>query len=305
MELQEGTVAPDGAASTEAAEVVGAPGPEGIAGETPASQPTGINPAWEPLREAIGDEFFQGVALPILSDMDKSAHTRITNLNAQLKGYEGYKPFVEQGLSPDEINRMVKLNDWLSTDPQGFYNEMGTHFNFASQAEEEEPEGLDAFGAGQENAAEIPPHIQAQLDQFREFQEQQVAAQEQQAQQEAYQAEFDSEMSRLETEMTEFLRTNPTFTVGDRAELTRIQLELTRELSEQGINRTATVAEAAAKLTERAAYYAGRGGQQAPNTFPTTSGGSVQQKPVDTSKMSKQEITDYTASILTAAAAQQ
>ena len=161
MEPQEGTGVPAEVVSTETAAVESAPGPGSTAGATPAPQSTGFNPAWEPLREAIGEDFFNTHAMPVLKGMDESAHTRITNLNNELKSFEGFKPFVEQGLTPQAIQQSMELAQLIEANPQQVYDFLGQHLGVAR--EEEEPEGLEQFGAGQDGAMQLP---QAVLDQL-------------------------------------------------------------------------------------------------------------------------------------------
>lgn len=303
METQDGTVAPDTTAPT--GEVVdgGAPGPDATAGETPAQQPTGINPAWEPLREAIGDDFFNTHAMPILKGMDESAHSRITSLNTQLKGYEPYQPFVDQGVSPDDLQMAMQLRQLVETDPSGFYNMLGQHLGLS----QEQQETLEEFGAGQDNAAEVPPHVMARLEQAEQFQQQFMAYAQQQQQEQAQAQLIEQEGTKLDQEMSTFLQRNPTFTEDDKPELFRAQYELTMKLQNQGLNRMATLEEAAAEVTRRASYYNQRfgGGGGAPSPLPTTTGGNIPGQQPDVSKMSKQDFESLIANDLFAAKAQQ
>lgn len=299
MDGLEGTEAIDNAASTEAVESVGAPGPEATAGETPAQQPTGINPAWLPLRDAIGEDFFEQHAHPILKGMDESANTRITNLNAELKNYEGFKPFIERGVTPDLLEQAMGLVQLVESDPQGFYNTLG---QYLGQGAEGEQESLEEFGDGQENTADLPPHVQQQLEQALQFQQQFIQQQQQQQQEAAYQQQVEEEGQLLDREMSEFLQKNPSFTEEDKADLFRIQFDLSNSLAQRGIQRIATLDEAAQVLREQHARYARRfGGNGAPQTLPTTTGGNIPGQQPDVKKMSNQDFMNLIANDIAAA----
>ena len=303
MEMSDGTVAPEEASPTGDVFDGGAPGPDAAAGETPAPQSTGINPAWEPLREAIGEDFFQTHAMPILKGMDESAHTRITNLNTQLKGFDGYKPFVEQGISPDDLQMAMQLRQLVETDAEGFYRMLGTHLGLDQQ----EQDSLDNYGADQDGVGEVPPHILARLEQQENFQRQIIEQAQQQVIEQQQAQAIEQEGAALDAEMSTFLKNNPTFTEEDKGELFRAQYELTMRLQNQGLNRLATLDEAAAEVTQRANYYNQRFGRGAgaPNTLPTTAGGNIPAQQPNAAKMSKQDFQDLIANDLFAAKANQ
>ena len=301
MEPQEGTGVPAEVVSTETAAVESAPGPDATAGATPAPQSTGFNPAWEPLREAIGEDFFNTHAMPVLKGMDESAHTRITNLNNELKSFEGFKPFVEQGLTPQAIQQSMELAQLIEANPQQVYDFLGQHLGVAPV--EEEPEGLEQFGAGQDGAMQLPQAVLDQLAASQQFQQEYMA--EQQRQQEMQQqAQWEAEATReLDQQMSTFLQRNPTFTEADKGELFRAQYDLLKRLEAQGINRMPTLDEAAAELQQRAAYFTQRfgAGNGAPSPLPTTTGGDIPGQQPNVAKMSKSDLNDLVAQTLATA----
>jgi hypothetical protein len=260
------------------------PGPSTDAGETPADN--GFNPAWGGLREAIGEDYFETHARPLLSDMDRNANSRITSLNAQLKGYEGYKPFIDQGADPDSLSTAMQVMQYIERDPQAFYEQMGERLGLTRQ----DVADLDSFADGdqdQQDEAELPPHLQAQFTQMQQFQEQQM----QQQQEQQFQQAIEAEGINLDQEMDAFLTANPTWTQADKGEIFKLQYEITRDLAERGIYRHATVGEAANLLQQRISSYQSRfSGRGAPSTLPTSAGGNVQpgQEP-NTGSMSKQD----------------
>ena len=301
MEPQEGTGVLAEVVSTETAAVESAPGPEATAGATPASEPAGINPAWEPIREVLGDDLFNVNVRPHLQKMDESAHTRITNLNNELKGFEGFKPFVEQGLTPQAIQQSMELAQLIEANPQQVYDFLGQHLGVAPA--EEEPEGLEQFGAGQDGAMQLPQAVLDQLAASQQFQQEYMA--EQQRQQEMQQqAQWEAEATQqLDQKMSTFLQKNPTFTEADKGELFRAQYDLLKRLEAQGINRMPTLDEAAAELQQRAAYFTQRfgAGNGAPSPLPTTTGGDIPGQQPNVAKMSKSDLNDLVAQTLATA----
>ena len=301
MEPQEGTGVPAEVVSTETAAVESAPGPDATAGATPAPQSTGFNPAWEPLREAIGEDFFNTHAMPVLKGMDESAHTRITNLNNELKSFEGFKPFVEQGLTPQAIQQSMELAQLIEANPQQVYDFLGQHLGVAPV--EEEPEGLEQFGAGQDGAMQLPQAVLDQLAASQQFQQQYYAEQQERAQMEQ-QAQWEAEATQqLDQQMSTFLQRNPTFTEADKGELFRAQYDLLKRLEAQGINRMPTLDEAAEELQQRAAYFTQRfgAGNGAPSPLPTTTGGDIPGQQPNVAKMSKSDLNDLVAQTLATA----
>lgn len=282
------------------AEVVDAiPGPDPVAGETPAA-PTGINPAWTGLRDAIGEDHFATFAQPLLQEMDHNAHTRITNLNAQLKSFEGFQQFIDQELTPDDLTHALALVQMIGDDPKAFYEQLGQHLGITA---EEPEEGLEQFGAGQDDTLQIPPALQQQLNDMQKFQNDWIAqqqAQQEQQQQEELQAEAEKQ---FEQEMSDFLEKNPAWTEQDRDFLNEARARLTQALQARGLNRIASLEEAAADVQKQYAAVKARFGvtSGAPTTLPTTAGGDVQTGKPDVTKMSRSDFETLIANDIRAA----
>ena len=252
------------------------PGPEDPSVATPATE---INPAWIGLRDAIGEDHFETFARPILSEMDQNAHKRITSLNSELKQFEGYKPFVEQGLDSGYVTQAVQIAQMLENEPERLYEFLTQHLGKNVEAESESEEEASVEG-------DIPPEVQAQLDQLKKFQE----AQQQAEQEREFQKQVEEMTAQIEQETKEYIANNPTWTEKDIPELDAIRHQLSRELMDKGMNRIATLDEAAAVLKERYAAYQSRFGTPAPNTLPTSAGGNVgSSKTFDAKSASKKD----------------
>lgn len=88
--------------------------------DTPA-QETGGNPAWSELRSELDEISFHRIE-PHLKAWDKSANERIASINQQLAPY---KPFIEQGLSPEDMTAAMSLAQMANTNPEQLYTAIG------------------------------------------------------------------------------------------------------------------------------------------------------------------------------------
>ena len=263
-----------------------------------SQQQTGINPAWVPLRDAIGDDFFNAHAKPLLAQMDESANSRITSLGGQLKAFEPYKQLIDDGVSMEDIQTALTAAQLINSDPKGFVEMLNGYIDpeDAQAANLLDPEGEE--GGDQTGQMELPAEIQAQLSQIAQFQQQQAEQQQQQ--------EFEAQVAEADRQILEetnaYISATPHFTESDIPELMSIRSELTRVLQDRGMNRLATLEEAGQVLTERFKSYQGRfGNDSAPRTLAPGAGGAPTPNPVDTAKMSKSETIDLVAARLAAA----
>lgn len=85
-------------------------------GNQPATDSTvsSINPAWNPLLENVPAELHSQIT-PHLSEWDKNFQTKINEVHSQ---YEPWKPIIDQGATPDDVNYALGLLNALSENPQ-------------------------------------------------------------------------------------------------------------------------------------------------------------------------------------------
>jgi hypothetical protein len=121
----------------EGGEVQGEVSPEG------GNEPQG-NPAWGEALSAIPEQFHQ-VLTPHFQKWDQSAQERITTVNEQLKAYEPYKDFVDNGVSAEDLVQGYQLIYQLNQDPQAVYNALKEAYGFSSgePVSEENGEGVE------------------------------------------------------------------------------------------------------------------------------------------------------------------
>jgi hypothetical protein len=142
--------------------------PESVQGEIPdeGNNAPGPNPAWNDVLSILPEQFHP-VVTPKFQEWDNAANTRIESLNSTLKEYEAYKPFVEHGISADELEQGVRLLFEINNNPQGVYEALANAYNLgqsanppvaAGTANNEEPE--TPF-----DAANLPPEVMEKLNQ--------------------------------------------------------------------------------------------------------------------------------------------
>lgn len=108
-------------------------------GDTP-----GPNPAWSDVLNIVPEQFHQQVT-PHFQQWDQAAQQKIEAVNSQLKEFEDYKPFVEHGITSDELEQGVRLLYELNNNPQGIYEALANAYNFggnkSGESEDNEEEG--------------------------------------------------------------------------------------------------------------------------------------------------------------------
>ena len=248
-------------------------------GENPASG----NPAWDDIRSSL-DEFSFGKIEPHLKKFDAEAQKRIENLNSQVKEVSWARELSEQGIDPERVTMALAMAERLDADPKEFYNLIGQHLQEQGLLTPETQEALDNATESEDDAY-IPPHLKAQLEQMQQNQEQMRAYFEQQ-QQEEIQRQADMEVA---SEIEELKASNPNFDDFDVKQILNTALQITQRNAQQGVQRVATLAEAAAEYQQMQQHILSRQGGSAPRTLPVTGGGAPSQAPADPAKMSKQE----------------
>lgn len=116
---------------------------------------TGINPAWNELLSELPSSL-HSVAIPHLQKWDKNYQEGIGKVHSQ---YESYKPFVEQGIDPAQLQYGLQVLDAIQNRPQEVYAAMQQYFG--EQQGEEEEESFEEQGQ-QSEPVDITQHPQFQ-----------------------------------------------------------------------------------------------------------------------------------------------
>lgn len=123
----------------------------------------GLNPAWEPVLSLLPEQF-HSVVTPHFGEWDKQAQQRIEAVNSQIKDYEPYKPFIEHGITSDEVEQGLRLMFEINNNPQNVYNALAEAYKFGQEVTPVTPNG-DGDGDGENPLAQLPPEVMAQLGQ--------------------------------------------------------------------------------------------------------------------------------------------
>lgn len=258
-------------------------GPVETAETTAETESSSVNPAWESVRTKLDPVSFHAIE-DELKKWDKSAESRISSLNQQLKQYN------ELG-SPEQLQTYASIAQKLDTEPETVYNALGEFLRQNGRLPETEQEMQDAVDEQEESDESenpIDPRI-AQLEQQQQQLQQFLAQQEQvKIQQEADQA-LDQEIQELKQQM-------PEFTDDDVKEvLMRAAFQLQ---SGNGNVKLADVAQEYMDKTVNRIRAVPRPGDSAPRLLPTSGGVPQGQQQQSLGKMSRNDVQDFIAASL-------
>lgn len=117
----------------------------------------GHNPAWDEVLGLI-PESLHGAITPHFQKWDSAAQTRIESVNESMKQFDAYKPFVEHGIDPSELEQGLRLMFEINNNPRNVYDALAKAYNYEvkaaieSSGEDEETQLTDdpRFGKLQE-----------------------------------------------------------------------------------------------------------------------------------------------------------
>lgn len=81
--------------------------------EAVASEGTGINPAWNELLSSVPQGLHSQIT-PHLSKWDQNFQSKINEVHSQ---YEGYKPYLDNSIQPDQINYALGILNAIENSP--------------------------------------------------------------------------------------------------------------------------------------------------------------------------------------------
>lgn len=262
-------------------EVVDSSGPVEVTTEQQPAEDSGGNPAWDSLRSKLDPVSFHNIQED-LKNFDKSAESRISSLNQQLKQYN------ELG-SPEQLQNYAAIAQRLDTEPEVIYNALGEFLRQNGRLPETAQEMQDAVDeeeANESNEAPVDPRL-AQLEQ----QTQQM--QEFLAQQEQMRIQQEADIA-LEQEINELKQAHPDFSEEDvREVLMRAAFQL------QSNGKAAKLSDVAQEYVEKTVNRiraVPRPGDSAPRLLPTSGGmpGGQQAKPLG--QLSRNDVQSLIAS---------
>lgn len=163
--------------------------PEVSVATTGPEDSSGINPAWEPIKEKLGDAAFQLIQ-PELAKWDQGVSKRFDTLNQQ------YAPYKELG-TPEELTGYKQIIQQMDSNPEAMYEALGTFLKESGRmpTQEEAQEIADELDDEAEVAKDPRfDELAKGQEQIRQFLEQQQAAE--------IQAKADAELASEIEELT-------------------------------------------------------------------------------------------------------
>lgn len=170
---------------------------------------SGGNPAWTELYGVLPDSLHTVVS-PVLEKWEQGTQQKFQQYAEQVKQYEPYQGFVEQGVAPDQIEQALAMAQLIDSDPKGFMQQMQAFFGGDEQQQPNQQQGQqqsnDNFvGTFDEQPFDIEndprfQQLKQNQDQIAAFLAQQVEA-EQAQQADSY---LDNELNSLSQKYGEF-----------------------------------------------------------------------------------------------------
>lgn len=98
----------------------------------PTQQPEELklNPAWDNLLKTIPQQYHQAI-LPELKTWDQNYDSGIQKVHSQ---YEGYKPFLESQVAPEEINNALLVWQSMNDNPEKFIQTVMDYYKYNPQS---------------------------------------------------------------------------------------------------------------------------------------------------------------------------
>lgn len=146
--------------------------------ETPVAEvSTGGHPAWQEILSAVPESLHESIR-PTLENWDKGVNTRLETVQSQ---YAPYKSFVDNSVSPEDLEAGMQLINALNADPAKFVENLRDYYKLSGESSGQglsQPEGQEVDLS--EYGEDLSNHPQfKQLKQMQDSIAQQLEAQQQ------------------------------------------------------------------------------------------------------------------------------
>lgn len=157
---------------------------------------TGINPNWESVLSLLPDNY-RSVVTPHFQKWDQEANGRIESVKEQ---YKNYQPFVDHGISSDQITQGIRLLQMVDQQPRtvldAIAQQLGVTVQEVKEAiENEEPENI---------VAAVDPNL-ARLQQGFELLAQKALNEENSRAEEAANRQLESDLAAIEAKHGKYI----------------------------------------------------------------------------------------------------
>jgi hypothetical protein len=156
----------------------------------------GPNPAWSDVLSVIPESLHPAVT-PHFQKWDQASQQRIESVNQQLSQFDAYKPFVENGIGPEDLEQGLQLMYQLNTNPQGVYQAIAEAYGYGQQPNQQPQETEEQEPGFQDPRYDELTAQQQQMQQGLELVAQTILQQQQQKLEAEAEAEVDAELNQL------------------------------------------------------------------------------------------------------------
>jgi hypothetical protein len=184
----------------------GEPNPQGVSSQpqlpgTEQTQQEKMNPAWESMLSKL-PQGLHGLVTPDLKQWDQNYQQGIQQVHSQ---YEGYKPFLEQGVNPEALNNALLVQQALEANPEQFIRTVAEYYNLqlGEQGQTDQQEELTGDEEGLPFDITQDPRFQ-QYQQMTELMAQQMLTQNQQQQDAVMDQQVESEFAAAREKLGDF-----------------------------------------------------------------------------------------------------
>lgn len=239
---------------------------------------SGTNPAWEPIREKLGDAHFQLIQ-DELSKWDQGVNKRFESINEQ------YAPYKELG-TPEELTNYKNIIDQMDSNPEAMYEALGTFLQENGRMPSKQEAQDIADEIDEESELSEDPRI-AELAQGQEQIRQFLEAQQEAEIQAQAESELNAEIADLESTRG--------YSKDDMQEIIRTAAFLSSQSDK--VVPLSVAADQFDALRERILTQP-RPGDSAPKLLPTSGGSPSAQQGKSVGNLSRNETQDLIAAFL-------
>lgn len=130
----------------------------------------GDNPKWAPILGVV-PEMFHSQIKPLLKEQDRAVNARFQELASERQQYEAYKPFIEQQVTPQQIQQALQITRNLNEYPVETMERLRDHLIQTGQYKAAEAVQEDIEDNTEDGEESLPPNIARQMEQFRQDQQ--------------------------------------------------------------------------------------------------------------------------------------
>lgn len=138
---------------------------------TGSQEQGGDNPAWNEVLEVLPSEFHHMVK-PHFAKWDQGVQKKFEQVHSQ---YDPYKPFIENKVSPDELNAALQMMQLMANEPRRVYDKLTEYYGdeWGLNSGQGQPNDVDGFEDYEDAVGEEPQGFDENNPYFQQLKRQQ------------------------------------------------------------------------------------------------------------------------------------